>query len=92
MRAALAKLGVTEPTVRGERDDVRRRTVGDRIGDGIGTVDGVLIDRGEAKVRLLVDGGGGVQGLGERHILIPSDPVARIDPAHVFVDRTRPGA
>ena len=88
-RATLIKLGDTDLTVRDPAEDVRGRKVVDRHGDEIGTVDGLLIDQDEAKVRFLQVGAGGFLGLGERHFLIPVDAITRIDPDHVHVDQTR---
>ncbi len=87
--ATLIKLGDTDLTVRDPADDVRGRKVVDRNGEEVGTVDALLIDRQEAKVRFLLVGAGGFLGLGERHFLIPVDAVTRIDPDHVHVDQTR---
>ncbi|SDT60732.1 PRC-barrel domain-containing protein [Jiangella sp. DSM 45060] len=69
-------------------DDVRGREVVDRNGDEVGTVDDLVIDPEEKKVRFLQVGSGGFLGLGERKQLIPVDAIVRIDEkVHIAQDR-----
>ncbi len=90
-RAALVKLGDTDLTVADPAEDVRGRAVVDRNGDEVGTVDDLLVDDRENKVRMLRVGAGGFLGIGEQHVLIPVEAVTRIDPDHVHIDRERAG-
>ena len=85
----LVKLGDTDLTVLSPADDIRGRAVEDRDGKKIGTVEGLMIDRDERKVRYLQVEAGGFLGLGERHFLIPVDAVARVDAADVRVNEMR---
>jgi len=87
--AKLVKLGDTDLTVADPAEDVRGRRVADRNGDEIGTVDALMTDERENRVRFLRVGAGGFLGLGERKFLIPVDAVTRVDRDHVHVDQTR---
>jgi sporulation protein YlmC with PRC-barrel domain len=84
---SLVKLGDTDMTVADPAEDVRGRAVIDRDGQEIGTVDALLIDDRESKVRFLQVGSGGFLGLGEQKVLIPVSRL--VDPDHVHVDQTR---
>jgi sporulation protein YlmC with PRC-barrel domain len=88
-RATLVKLGDTHLTIADPAEDVRGRTVIDRNGDEIGTVDGLMIDDREAKVRFLQVGAGGFFGIGEKHFMIPVDAITRVDRDHVHIDTSR---
>ncbi|TDD66191.1 PRC-barrel domain containing protein [Jiangella aurantiaca] len=69
-------------------DDVRGREVVDRNGDEVGTVDDLVIDPDEKKVRFLQVGSGGFLGLGEKKQLIPVDAIVKIDEkVHIAQDR-----
>lgn len=69
-------------------DDVRGREVVDREGEEVGTVDDLVIDPSEEKVRFLQVGSGGFLGLGESKQLIPVDAVVKIDEkVHIAHDR-----
>ncbi|MDQ3043943.1 MAG: PRC-barrel domain-containing protein [Chloroflexota bacterium] len=87
--ANLVKLGDTTLTLGDDAQDVRGRTVLDRSGSEIGTVDDLMIDEEEVKVRFLRVGAGGFLGLGERHFLIPVDAIAQIAADQVHIDQTR---
>lgn len=83
------KLGDTELTVADPAEDIRGHTVVDQAGEEIGTVDGLMIDDDERKVRFLHVAAGGFLGIGEKTFLIPVDAIARIDDDQVRVDQTR---
>lgn len=85
----LVRLGDTDLTVASEADDVRGHDVVDVEGDEVGTVDSLLIDRGERKVRFLEVGSGGFLGIGKEVVLIPVDVVTSIDDRNVYIDRRR---
>jgi len=85
----LVKLGDTDLTVADPREDVRGRAVVDRHGEEIGTVDALMLDERENKVRFLRVGTGGFLGIGGRRFLIPVDAVSRVDDERVHVDQTR---
>lgn len=85
----LVRLGDTDLTVASEADDVRGHDVVDVDGEEVGTVDSLLIDRGERKVRFLEVGSGGFLGIGKEVVLIPVDVVTSIDDRNVYIDRRR---
>ncbi|WP_116951601.1 PRC-barrel domain-containing protein [Jiangella endophytica] len=69
-------------------DDVRGREVVDRNGDEVGTVDDLVVDPEDEKVRFLQVGSGGFLGLGAQKQLIPVDAVVKIDEkVHIAQDR-----
>lgn len=74
----LVRLADSDLTVKTE-DDVRGWEVLDRNGDEVGTVDDLVIDPQERKVRFLQVGSGGFLGLGEKKQLIPVDAVVKVD-------------
>jgi sporulation protein YlmC with PRC-barrel domain len=85
----LTRLGDSELTVANEAEDVRGHKVIDKNGDEIGSVDALLIDEPERKVRFLEVGSGGFLGLGKKQVLIPVDAVRRIDDEHVYIGHER---
>ena len=74
-------------SVADEAEDVRNYTVIDRDGEEIGTVDDLLVDDGERKVRFLRIKEGGFLGIGVRRFLIPVDAITRIEGDDVHVDQ-----
>lgn len=84
---ALVRLGDAGLTVPPE-EDIRGLGVLDREGEDIGTVDELLVDEGEHRVRFLEVGSGGFLGIGEEKRLIPVDAVTKVDD-RVHVDTTR---
>ena len=87
--ATLLRLGETGLTVSFPEEDVRGRTVVDRAGEELGTVDDLLVDDAEKKVRFLQVASGGLLGLGEQKVLIPVDAISRITEDAVQVDQDR---
>ncbi len=88
-RATLLKLSDSGMTVADPAEDVRGRKVLDRSGEEVGTVDDLMIDDGERKVRFLRLAAGGFLGLGERKFMIPVEAIARITDEAVHIDQTR---
>jgi len=76
------KLSVTDAS-----EDVRDHKVLDRDGEEIGTVDDLLVDDSERKVRFLRIKEGGFLGIGVRRFLIPVDAITRIQSDEVHVDQ-----
>ncbi len=87
--ARLQKLSDTDLTVAGHSEDVRGRKVLDSAGEEIGTIDDLLIDDRELKVRFLQVASGGFLGLGESKFLIPVDAVRRVGDDAVHISQTR---
>jgi len=87
--APLRRLSETGLTVSFPEEDVRGRRVLDRAGDELGTVDDLLVDDAEHKVRFLQIASGGILGLGEQKTMIPVDAIARIADDAVYIDQSR---
>lgn len=88
-RGTLVKLSDSTLTVADPREDVRGLKVVDRHGEDIGTVDDLMLDDRENRVRFLQVAHGGFLGIGEDHFLVPVDAVTRVDADHVHIDRAR---
>lgn len=88
-RAKLVRLADTDLTVRDNEEDIRGRAVVDASGQDIGTVDALLVDETESKVRFLQVASGGFLGIGKETVLIPVDAITRIDPDYVRISQSR---
>ena len=84
----LVRLSDSDLMVGSPAEDVRGLKVVDRNGDDVGSVDELVIDPQEAKVRFLEVGSGGFLGIGEKKRLIPVDAVTSVDDK-VHIDVTR---
>lgn len=84
----LVKLRDTDQMVATSEEDVRGRTVMDKDGEDIGTIDDLLIDDVENKVRFLEVASGGILGLGQSKSFIPIDAIIRVDD-DVHIGQTR---
>ncbi|HVC75144.1 MAG TPA: PRC-barrel domain-containing protein [Candidatus Micrarchaeaceae archaeon] len=87
--SSLSKLSDTGQTVANADDDIRGRNVKAKDGEDLGTVDDLLIDDQEGKVRFLRVEHGGFLGFGEAKSFIPVDAITRITKDDVFIDRSR---
>jgi sporulation protein YlmC with PRC-barrel domain len=87
--AALSQLSASGQTIANADHDIRGRKVKDKAGNEIGTVDDLLIDDEERKVRFLRVEHGGFLGLGETKSFIPVDAITRITADEVFIDHSR---
>ena len=85
----LTRLEDTDLTVVSSDQDIRGRTVFDRIGEEVGDVSGLLVDSEEYKVRFIEVSGGRFLGIGEKKLLIPVDAITRLDEKNVYIDQTR---
>jgi sporulation protein YlmC with PRC-barrel domain len=85
----LVRLSETTLTVADLRADVRGRAVLDADGDEVGTVDDLLVDQGETKVRFLRVSHGGFLGIGAEHFLVPVEAVRDVTDEAVHIDRER---
>jgi len=81
-------LSDTDQMVADPTDDIRGRTVRDRDGDEIGTVEDLLVDEQEGKVRFLRVEHGGVLGFGATPSFVPVEAVVRVSD-DVHVDRAK---
>lgn len=75
----LVSLEDSDLTLADPADDLRGMTVVDPHKHRVGTVDDLIIDDDERRVRLLVVSSGGILGLGLSTRLVPVDAVTRID-------------
>ncbi|MFH5823456.1 PRC-barrel domain-containing protein [Georgenia sp. AZ-5] len=89
--ANLVPVSETRHTVADPDLDVRGRDIVTTDDEKIGTVDEILIDDEQLRVRFLRVGSGGFLGLGKHHFLVPVDVIIRIEPERVWVDRDRAG-
>jgi sporulation protein YlmC with PRC-barrel domain len=87
--SSLVRLSETGMTISDRRVDVRGRKVVDRDGEEIGTVDDLLVDQGEVRVRFLRVGHGGILGIGAEHFLVPVDAISEVTEEAVRIDRER---
>ena len=85
----LLRLSQTDQTIADPNADVRGRTAVDRDGEEIGTIDDLLIDAEEKRVRFLRIRSGGFLGIGKEDVLVPVDAVASAAPDVVRIDEAR---
>lgn len=85
----LLKLSDTDQTISIGDDDIRGRNVKDRTGEEIGSVDDLLIDADENRVRFIVVASGGFLGIGKDKVFIPVDAITGINADDVTIDQTR---
>ena len=74
-------------TVSNPDEDVRGRKVLDTMGKEIGTVEGLMVDDAQNKVRFLRVEAGGFLGIGATHLMIPVDAITGITAEAVTIDR-----
>ena len=86
---SLVRLADTDRTVADPDADVRGRTALDSDGARIGTVEDLLVDEDEDRVRFLRIGSGGFLGVGRDHFLVPVDAVTAVGRETVIVSRDR---
>ena len=84
--STLRRLQDIGETVEHADEDIRGRKVLDQEGNLVGTVDGLLVDDAENKVRFLRIECGGFLGLGATHLLIPVDAITSITRDIVTID------
>ena len=85
----LTRLRDTDQTVSSSDEDIRGRMAKDKDGHDLGTIEGLLIDDAERKVRFMEVGSGGFLGLGESKALIPVEAITRMTPDAVYIGHTR---
>jgi hypothetical protein len=85
----LVRLRDTDQTVSSSDEDIRGRMAKDKDGHDLGTIEGLLIDEVERKVRFMEVGSGGFLGLGESKSLIPVEAITRMTPDAVYIGHTR---
>ena len=85
----LVRLRDTDRTVSRSDEDIRGRMAKDKDGHDLGTIEGLLIDEAERKVRFMEVASGGFLGLGESKSLIPVEAITRMTPDAVYIGHTR---
>lgn len=85
----LTRLRDTDRTVSSTDEDIRGRMAKDKDGHDLGTIEGLLVDDAEQKVRFLEVASGGFLGLGQTKSLIPIEAITRITPDEVYIGHTR---
>ena len=85
----LVRLRDTDQTVSSSDEDIRGRMAKYKDGRDLGTIEGLLIDQAERKVRFMEVGSGGFLGLGESKSLIPVEAITRTTADAVYVGHTR---
>jgi hypothetical protein len=84
----LVRLRDTDRTVSRSDEDIRGRMAKDKDGHDLGTIEGLLIDEAERKVRFMEVASGGFLGLGESKSLIPVEAITRMTPDAVYIGHT----
>lgn len=88
---ALERLSESSLVVADSAEDVRGRKVLDSAGSEIGSVEDLMIDGQERKVRFLLVAAGGFLGIGEKMFLVPVDALADVsdDEVRIAAERER---
>ena len=84
----LVRLRDTDRTVSSSDEDIRGRMAKDKDGRDLGTIEGLLIDGAERKVRFMEVGSGGFLGMGESKSLIPIEAITRVTPDAIYIGHT----
>ncbi len=87
--ATLIKLSDSGLMLADPAEDVRGRTVRDSDGEEIGTVEDLLIDSGEAKVRFLLVEHGGILGIGAKPSYVPVEAISTITEDEIRLSHSR---
>lgn len=83
----LIKLRDTGQTVADPADDLRGRRVRDKDGQDIGTVQDLLVDSAEYRVRMLRLEHGGILGFGAISSFVPVQAISRVTSDMVYIDQ-----
>jgi osmotically-inducible protein OsmY/sporulation protein YlmC with PRC-barrel domain len=86
--STLQRLRDNGETVADPDEGVRGRKVLDNVGKKVGTIDGLMVDDDQNKVRFLQVECGGFLGIGATHVMIPVDAITSITGDTVTIDRT----
>ena len=81
----LSRSGLTAADLENLDDDLSGRSVYDRTGEEIGTVDDVLVDTVQLHAPFALVSWGGLLGLGKQQRLIPLEAIDRITPEGVYL-------
>lgn len=69
--------------------DIRGRDVIDRNGEKLGTIDDLLMDDRESRIRFIQVAHGGFLGIRQEHFILPVNTIMKVEERQVHVDRVR---
>jgi sporulation protein YlmC with PRC-barrel domain len=81
----LSRSGLSAADLENLDDDLSGRTVHDRTGEEIGTVEDVLVDTVQLRATFILVSWGGVLGIGKQQRLIPLEAIDRVTPEGVYL-------
>jgi sporulation protein YlmC with PRC-barrel domain len=70
-------------------DEVRGKDVYDQVGQRVGSVEDLYVDRKEREVRFLEVGAGGFLGIGQKRFLVPVEAVVKVTEEWVAIEPGR---
>ena len=85
----LVRLGESSFVAANPENDLRGKDVYDPLGQRIGGVEDLYIDRQEREVRFLEVGAGGFLGIGEKRFLVPVEAVTQVTEDRVTIEPER---
>lgn len=88
-KSTMIRLKDSGQTVADPAEDIRGRTVRNTDGEELGTVESLLIDTGEEKIRFIRVEHGGILGFGATPSFIPVEAVTEVKEDEVVVDLSK---
>ena len=85
----LSRSGLSAADLENLDDDLAGRTVFDRAGEQIGTVEDELVEPRQLRVPFLIVHWGGVLGIGKQQRLIPMEAVNRVEADGVYIEQDK---
>jgi sporulation protein YlmC with PRC-barrel domain len=85
----LSRSGLSAADLENLDDDLAGRTVYDRAGEEIGTVEDELVEPRQLRVPFLIVAWGGLLGIGKQQRLVPMEAISRIEVDGVHIDRDK---
>jgi len=85
----LVRLGDSDFVPANPEDDLLGKDVYDPLGQRIGSVEDLYIERKEREVRFLEVGAGGFLGIGEKRFLVPVEAVTQVTEDRVTIEPER---
>lgn len=87
--ATLQRLSESPLALAPGETDIRNAKVVDHLGEELGRVDALYIDKEAKRVRFVLVAGGGFLGIGDEHRLVPVEAIDRVDAGSVRLRETR---
>lgn len=85
----LSRSGLTSADFENLDEDLTGRTVYDRLGEEIGTVQDVLVDPVRLRAAFIWVTWGGLLGIGKQQRLVPLEAIDRVTPEGVYLNRDK---